>query len=138
MNQVSIIGRLTADPELRHTQSGTACTRFNVAVDRRVKQGEEKQADFINIVAWNQTAEFVCKYFSKGQRIALTGTIRTGSYTDNDNKKRYTFDVWANNVEFCESKAEKAQNQSQNQRQQKNETLPDVSMEYDMNADLPF
>ena len=138
MNNVQLIGRLTADPELKHTQSGTACTRFNVAVDRRVKQGEEKQTDFITIVAWQQRAEFICKYFSKGQRIALTGSIRTGSYTDRDGNKRNTFEVWAENVEFCESKAEKAQNQSQNQQQQKNETLPDVSMEYDMNADLPF
>ena len=139
MNNVQLIGRLTADPELKHTQSGTACTRFNVAIDRRVKQGEEKQTDFITIVAWQQRAEFVCKYFSKGQRIALTGSIRTGSYTDRDGNKRSTFEVWAENVEFCESKAEKAQNQSQNQQQQKkNETLPDVSMEYDMNADLPF
>lgn len=138
MNNVQLIGRLTADPELRHTQSGTACTRFNVAVDRRVKQGEEKQTDFITIVAWQQRAEFICKCFSKGQRIALTGSIRTGSYTDREGNKRNTFEVWAENVEFCESKAEKAQNQSQNQQQQKNETLPDVSMEYDMNADLPF
>lgn len=76
-----------------------------MAVDRHVKSGEEKQADFINIVAWDKTAEFVCKYFSKGQRIALTGSIRTGDYTDKDGKKRYTFDVWASNVEFCESKA---------------------------------
>lgn len=138
MNNVQLIGRLTADPELKHTQSGTACTRFNVAVDRRVKQGEEKQTDFITIVAWQQRAEFICKYFSKGQKIALTGSIRTGSYTDRDGNKRNTFEVWAENVEFCESKAEKAQNQSQNQQQQKNETLPDASMEYDMNADLPF
>lgn len=134
MNQVSIIGRLTADPELRHTQSGTACTRFNVAVDRRVKQGEEKQTDFITVVAWQQRAEFICKYFSKGQRIALTGSIRTGNYTDKDGNKRNTFEVWAENVEFCESR----QIQSQNQQQQKNETVPDISMEYDMNADLPF
>ena len=138
MNNVQLIGRLTADPELKHTQSGTACTRFNIAVDRRVKQGEEKQTDFITVVAWQQRAEFICKYFSKGQKIALTGSIRTGSYTDRDGNKRNTFEVWAENVEFCESKAEKAQNQSQNQQQQKNETLPDVSMEYDMNADLPF
>lgn len=138
MNQVNLIGRLTADPELRHTQGGTACTRFNIAVDRRVKQGEEKQTDFINIVAWKQTAEFICKYFSKGQRIALTGSIRTGSYTDRDGNKRNTFEVWAENVEFCESKAEKAQTTSQNQQQPKNATLPDASMEYDMNADLPF
>lgn len=104
MNNVQLIGRLTADPELRHTQSGTACTRFNVAVDRRVKQGEEKQTDFITVVAWQQRAEFICKYFSKGQRIALTGRIQTGSYTDSEGKKRSTFDVIAENVEFCDSK----------------------------------
>lgn len=104
MNTVQIIGRLTADPELRHTQSGTACTRFNVAVDRRVKQGEEKQTDFITVAAWQQRAEFICKYFSKGQRIALTGSIRTGNYTDKDGNKRNTFEVWAENVEFCDSK----------------------------------
>ena len=75
-----------------------------MAVDRPVKSGEEKQADFINIAAWDKTAEFVCKYFTKGRRIALTGTIRTGSYTDKGGDKRYTFDVWANNVEFCESR----------------------------------
>lgn len=104
MNSVQIIGRLTASPELKHTQSGLAMTRFSVAVDRRVKQGEENQADFINIIAWRQTAEFICKYFSKGQRIALTGRIQTGSYTDSEGKKRSTFDVIAENVEFCDSK----------------------------------
>ena len=136
MNNVNIIGRMTADPELRHTQSGTACTRFNIAVDRRVKQGEEKQADFITIVAWQQRAEFICKYFSKGQKIALTGSIRTGSYTDNNGNKRYTFEVWAENVEFCESKEEKAQNQSQ-QKQQKN--IGDMSNDNFEDFDgLPF
>ena len=100
MNNVSLIGRLTAVPELKYTQSNTAYTRFSIAVDRPVKQGEEKQADFINIVAWSKTAEFICKYFTKGQRIALTGSVRTGSYTDRNGIKHYTFDVWANNVEF--------------------------------------
>lgn len=104
MNNVSLVGRLTVDPEVKHTQNGTAYTRFNVAVDRPVKQGEEKQADFITIAAWNKTAEFVCKYFSKGQRIGLTGSIRTGSYTDKDGNKRNTVEVWANNVEFVEKK----------------------------------
>lgn len=105
MNNVSLIGRLTADPELKHTQSGVAVTRFNIAVDRAyTKQGEERQADFISIIAWRQTAEFVCKYFSKGQRIALTGRIQTGSYTDQNGSKRYTFDVVAEGVEFCEPK----------------------------------
>jgi len=105
MNIVSLIGRLTADPELKTTQSGISMTRFTLAVDRSfTKQGEEKQADFINIVAWRQTAEFVCKYFSKGRRMALTGSIRTGSYTDRDGNKRYTTEVYADNVEFCDSK----------------------------------
>ena len=107
MNNVSLIGRLTADPELRHTQSGLAMTRFNIAVDRRfAKQGEEKQADFISIVAWRQTAEFICKYFTKGRRIALTGSIQTGSYTAQDGSKRYTFDVVVDNAEFCDSKSD--------------------------------
>ena len=137
MNSVQIIGRLTADPELRHTQSGTACTRFSVAVDRRVKQGEEKQADFITVVAWQQRAEFICKYFSKGQKIALTGSIRTGSYTDNNGNKRNTFEVWAENVEFCESKGEKQTAQPQPEQQKASENKPD--MEYIPNeADLPF
>lgn len=136
MNNVSLIGRLTADPELKHTQGGKEFSRFTVAVDRPTKQGEEKQADFINIVAWNQTAEFVCKYFSKGQRIALAGTIRTGDYTDKDNKKHYTFDVWANNVEFCESKTEKHMAQSQPE-QQKN--IGNMSNDNFENFDgLPF
>ncbi len=105
MNNVSLIGRLTADPELRHTQSGIANVRFTIAVDRTfVKAGEERQADFISIVAWRQTAEFICKYFSKGRRIAVIGEIRTGSYVDKDGVKRYTTEVWANNVEFCDSK----------------------------------
>ena len=108
MNNIILIGRLTAVPELKYTQNGTAYTRFSIAVDRPVKQGEEKQADFFNIVAWNKTAEFVCKYFGKGQRIALTGSVRTGSYTDRNGNKHYTFDVWANNVEFCESKSNSA------------------------------
>ena len=108
MNHISLIGRLTAVPELKYTQYNTTYTRFSIAVDRPVKQGEEKQADFINIVAWSKTAEFICKYFTKGQRIALTGSVRTGSYTDRNGIKHYTFDVWANNVEFCESKSNSA------------------------------
>ena len=136
MNNVSLIGRLTADPELKHTQSGKGFTRFTVAVDRAVKTGEEKQTDFINIVAWNQTAEFVCKYFSKGQRIALTGAIRTGDYTDKDGKKRYTFEVWANNVEFCESKGEKQTTQPQPEQQKKTGNMSNGNFE-DFDG-LPF
>lgn len=105
MNSVALIGRLTAEPELKHSQSGKDFTRFCIAVDRNfVKQGEERQADFINITAWQKTAEFVCRYFGKGNRIAINGRIQTGSYTDKDGNKRYTFDVVADNVEFCEAK----------------------------------
>lgn len=105
MNNVSLIGRLTADLELKHTQSGTAFVIFSIAVDRNfVKQGEERQADFINIVAWQQRAEFICRYFSKGNRIAINGQIRTGSYTDKDGNKRSSFEIWVDSVEFCESK----------------------------------
>lgn len=104
MNVVSLIGRLTAEPELKHTQSGTPMLRFTVAVDRPTKQGEERQADFISCTAWNSNAEFISRYFNKGNRIGIVGTIRTGSYTANDGSKRYTTDVWVNNISFCESK----------------------------------
>ena len=110
MNHIVLIGRLTGIPELKYTQANTAYTRFSIAVDRPVKQGEEKQTDFFSIVAWGKTAEFICKYFTKGQKIALTGSVRTGSYTDRSGNKHYTFDVWANNVEFCESKSNSMQN----------------------------
>ncbi len=105
MNCVQLVGRLTATPELKQTQSGISTTRFTVAVDRRFqKNGEEKQADFINCVAWRQTAEFVCRYFTKGQRIGLDGRITTGKYQDKDGNTRFTTDVDVNNVEFVESK----------------------------------
>lgn len=136
MNNVSLIGRLTADPELRHTQSGLATTRFSIAVDRRfAKQGEEKQTDFINIVAWRQTAEFICKYFTKGQRIALTGSIQTGSYTANDGTKRYTFDVVADSVEFTEKKQ---QNGNYGNNSNININPADDLAEFPDDEDLPF
>lgn len=105
MNSVQIIGRLTADPELRQTQSGISCCRFTVAVNRKFKNKDtdEYEADFIPCVAWRQTAEFVSRYFSKGKMIALTGTLHTGSYTDKNHSDvtHYTTDVIAENVEFC-------------------------------------
>lgn len=104
MNVVSLIGRLTAEPELKHTQSGIAFVRFSVAVDRPTRQGEERQTDFINCVAWRTTAEFISRYFSKGNRIGITGSIRTGSYTAQDGSKRYTTEVQVDSAYFCESK----------------------------------
>lgn len=110
LNCAVIMGRLTADPELRQTPSSVPVTRFTVAVDRGyVKQGEERKTDFINIVAWRNTAEFVCKYFSKGSMIAVQGAIETGSY-EKDGIKRYTFEIKADNVSFCGGKNEQSSN----------------------------
>lgn len=106
LNCAVIMGRLTADPELRQTPSGVPVTRFTVAVDRGyVKAGEERKADFINVVAWRQTAEFVSRYFQKGSMIAVQGSIQTGSY-EKDGVKRSTFEIIADNVSFCGSKSE--------------------------------
>lgn len=107
MNKVIIIGRLTADPELRTSQNGTASCRFNVAVNRKFKnQNGEYDADFISCVAFKQTAEFVSRYFAKGKMIALEGTLRTGSYQDRNHPDvtHYTTDVFIENVEFCGDK----------------------------------
>ena len=107
MNKVVLVGRLARDPELRNTQSGTAVVSFTVACDRRfARQGEERQADFINCVAWNKTAEFVSRYFTKGMRIALDGRIQTRSYDDQNGNKRYITEVVAEDVEFAQSKNE--------------------------------
>ena len=105
MNSICLMGRLTADPELYNTQSGVAVTSFKLAVDRDyTPKGQEKQADFIPVVAWRQTAEFVCRYFRKGQRIALQGSLQSRSYTDKDGNKRTAYEVVADNVFFAESK----------------------------------
>jgi len=136
MNNVSLIGRLTNTPELKNTQSGTGYTRFSIAVDRRVKQGEEKQADFIDIVAWSKTAEFICKYFTKGKRIALNGSIRTGSYTAQDGTKKRTFEVWCDNVEFCDSKSAETTESTANIVNEKKEA-PHTEAANDED-DLPF
>ncbi len=104
-NLVVLTGRLTADPELRYTTNNTPVTSFSIAVNRRYKAGEESQADFINIVAWRQTAEFITKYFSKGSMIGIEGSIQTRRYVDKDTgKNRTAFEVIANNVQFVESK----------------------------------
>lgn len=101
MNIAVLIGRLTDNPELRHTNSNIAVARFSIAVDRRyVKSGEERQTDFINIVAWRQQAEFICNYFKKGQLIAIEGSIQTRKYQDKDGNNRTAFEVIANNVSF--------------------------------------
>jgi single-strand DNA-binding protein len=107
---------MTADPELRQTQSGIASCRFTVAVNRKYKneQTGEYDADFITCVAWRQTAEFISRYFSKGKMIALEGTLRTGSYQDrnHDDVTHYTTDVMVDNVEFCGDKGSSGNGQA--------------------------
>jgi len=107
MNKVILMGRLTRDPELRYTQStNIAQATFSVACDRRRAADGTQKADFINCVAWRQTAEFVSKYFAKGNRILLTGSIQTRDYTDKDGRKVYVTEVIVDDVEFCESKGQ--------------------------------
>lgn len=107
LNCAIIMGRLTADPELRTTPNGISVTSFSVAVDRSYqKSGEERQTDFINVVAWRQTAEFVSRYFHKGSMIAVQGSIQTRNYEDKTGAKRTAFEIVADNVSFCGSKAE--------------------------------
>ena len=108
LNIACIMGRLTTDPELKHTQSGVAVTSVTLAADRSyVKAGEERQTDFITVVAWRGTAEFVCKYFRKGQLMVVQGSIQTRNFTDKDGNKRKAFEVVADNVHFAEGKKEK-------------------------------
>lgn len=104
LNKVILIGRLTADPELKQTGSGVAVTSFAIAVDRKYNNGTEKKADFITVVAWRQTAEFICKYFRKGSAIIVLGELQTRSWTDSDGKKRTATEVVASEVSFAESK----------------------------------
>ena len=101
INRVVLMGRLVSDPELKTTASGVECTNFRIAVDRNyVKQGEERKADFIDIVCWRRTAVFVCRYFSKGSLIALEGELQTRTYQAKDGTTRYVTEVLASNVSF--------------------------------------
>ena len=107
MNKVILMGRITRDPEVRYAQNGDkqmAIARFSLAVDRKVKAEGQQSADFINCVAFGKIGEFVEKYLVKGTKIALTGRIQTGSYTNKDNQKVYTTDIVAEEIEFAESK----------------------------------
>ena len=105
MNNVALIGRLTRDPEVRMTTSNTAVGRYTLAVDRRSKRDGEQSADFIPCIAFGKAAEFAEKYFQKGLKIAVTGRIQTGSYTNREGQKVYTTDIVVETQEFAESKS---------------------------------
>ncbi len=108
LNKVILIGHLTADPELKQTQTGVSVTSFSIGVTRRfAKAGEQSQSDFINIVAWRQTAEFICKFFKKGNAICICGSIQTRSYDAADGTKRYVTEVVADEATFVERKNER-------------------------------
>lgn len=105
MNKIILIGRLTADPELRYTESNKAYTRFTLAVNRDfTKEDGSKDADFISIVAWEKRAETICKYVKKGNRLGVEGRIQTGSYDKGDGSRGYLIDVIVNGIEFLENK----------------------------------
>ena len=104
LNKVILMGRLTKDPELKYTPSNVAVTSFTIAVDRKYQKDGNKQADFIPISAWRNTAEFICKWFSKGRLICVSGSLQARTYDDKDGKKVYVTEVVADEVNFCGDK----------------------------------
>ena len=140
-NTVILSGRLTADPELKTTQNGVYVTSFMIAVDRPFQSNGEKQTDFINIVAWRKTAEFVTHYFTKGSLIGIEGSIQTRNFQDKNGNNRTAFEVVANNAQFVLPKSS-AENHTNNQKEAEpnhetnaTEGFTDVNISDD---DLPF
>ena len=118
LNRIVLMGRLTRDPELRRTQSGTAVASFSIACDRDyAAQGAEKETDFVDIVAWRNTAEFVSKYFTKGRMAVVSGRLQIRNWQDKEGNKRRSAEVVADNVYFGDSKRDSADGGSFNQSQ---------------------
>lgn len=139
LNKVVLMGRLTKAPELRHTQSNIPVVSFTLAVDRGFKNGEERQADFVNIVAWRGTAEFVSKWFSKGQLVAVSGRIQSRTYKDKDGNNRAAVEVVADEVFFAEGKKDKAESNINDL--ESFGTMPaseDFAEVVEVDAELPF
>ena len=126
MNRVSLVGRLTSKPELRYTGSQIAYTKFSIAVNRVFKRDE---VDFLNVTAWRKQAENICQYLDKGSLVSVDGRIQTGSYTDQEGNKKYSFDIIADSVQFLESKA-KAQERMQNEENNVNPYAFENNEEY--------
>ena len=142
INMVALMGRLTYEPELISTPNGVSVLRFQVACDRSYQpKGQERQADFIDCVAWRQTAEFISRYFHKGSMIAIEGTIQTSNYTDKNGNNRKQTEVLANNVSFCGSKNESGGSMDINPEPSSTKpNLDDADFEeiVDDDDDLPF
>lgn len=140
MNNVALIGRLTRDPEVRMTTSNTAVGRYTLAVDRRFKKDGEPTADFIPCIAFGKAAEFAEKYLSKGIKIAVTGRIQTGSYTNRDGQKVYTTDIVVETQEFVESKSTNDSSRQAKPQEPPVQTNVDgfLSVPDDIAEELPF
>lgn len=145
MNRVCLVGRLTAKPELRYTNSNLPVTRFSVAVNRTFSNANgQREADFINIVVWRKQAENVCNFLDKGSLVSIEGRIQTGSYDDQNGQKRYTFEVVADSVQFLESKGQSQARTNNANNNSYNQTTPydyqeptnNVSVENDPFADF--
>lgn len=113
LNKVILGGRLTSDPELKTTQSGLSVVSFSVAVNRKTKQGEDQKADFFNVTAWRQTAEFVSRYFRKGSSICIVGSLQNSSWTNQQGQKQVRTDIVADEVMFVDSKSDGGQTTAQ-------------------------
>lgn len=141
LNSIIVMGRLTADPELRSTSSGLSVTSFTVAVDRGyARTGEERKTDFIPVVAWRQTADFVSKYFRKGSMIAVQGSLQSRSYEDKNGNKRVAYEIIADQVSFCGSKAESGTGSydSVSPSSYNNSSADDFASVVEDDDDLPF
>ena len=141
LNHITIMGRLTKDPELRRTGSGVAVTSFTIACDRDFGK-DEKETDFIECVAWRQVGEFVSKYFSKGRLAVVSGRLQIRSWTDKDGNKRRTAEVVADNVYFGDSKKDESNDQSGYTGFVPNDKVPEAASQFEMltdeDAQLPF
>lgn len=152
-NKIILGGRLTADPELKTTPSGISVTTFSIAVNKRVKEGEEAQADFFNVTAWRQTAEFITRYFRKASSICVVGELHNRSWVDQQGQKRFATDIVADEAHFVDAKSEMPQSAAQPPKTQSyvppastpyvpeayqtNMTMPDFSTLPD-DEELPF
>ncbi len=139
LNRAIVMGRLTDNPELRHTSSNIPVTTFTLAVERNFRSGDERVTDFLDIVAWRNTAEFASKYFTKGMQVAVEGSIQVRSYTDRDGNKRRAWEIVADQVYFADSKRDGAPTSRDAQ------PAPSISnagaadfAEFDGGDDLPF
>ena len=142
-NVVILTGRITADVELKSTPTGISVCNFTIAVERRYKQGEERQADFINIQAWRHTAEFISKNFQKGSLIGIEGAIQTRKYTDKDGNPRTAFEVVADDVQFVAPKRSQSNDEANSMPDNENDPMNKFGAELGgfvecTDEDLPF